>query len=607
MAEIKNFGISGVGTNVQLGKAGPRLKVNAGTVEARNAADDSLAVIRAANAVTDNDVVTLAQLNTSVANAGVADGFHLKMGNVVTDGDGSWLPGAITITDDSKMSDVVDKMNTVLGLLTPPSPPAFPNANALTVSNTSGSTPVLSNGVTDNSGGGSGYTPGSAVTRVITTVNSNAFNDMGPGNSGTVQLLINGTLVGSKALTGTGDASTTNGLVIADQKDFPVATPGFWKSVDISVAAGADLTGINKFKLNHTGAGATSDVYFVRDTVTAVPAVTTVSLAQANAGTLAYSSSVPHYGTGASLTAGLSISNLAGQTYYGGADPLVISGTNSIFSAATYTYSNMGLTTPFAANTTTAQAISAVTITVNGTTHGSGTVSAIAKNVNGSSTSTALTAQVVLVKNGTAAAAKVDELSIPVSGLGSSPNALNAIRVNKGSGDTPNTAVTAWSNTNTLTSYDAAVVAGVLTCNNTDYSTGAFLPIGPNLSGRGTAQYATFSFKRTALSQFKIVVTGSYAGCWISLPNISDNAGVSPNALGGAWWNAFQPYDGAGLPGETGDTVAGCASGTVMNGASGTFSITFGTASSTSATGNEILVRFRLNTGQSITALSFTN
>ena len=69
----------------------------------------------------------------------------------------------------------------------------------------------------------------------------------------------------------------------------------------------------------------------------------------------------------------------------------------------------------------------------------------------------------------------------------------------------------------------------------------------------------------------------------------------------------FKAYDGAGAPGEAGDTDAGCALGAVMNGASGTFQITFGTLSSTGATGNEILVRIRLNAGQSITGLSFSN
>jgi hypothetical protein len=44
-----------------------------------------------------------------------------------------------------------------------------------------------------------------------------------------------------------------------------------------------------------------------------------------------------------------------------------------------------------------------------------------------------------------------------------------------------------------------------------------------------------------------------------------------------------------------------------MTGGSGAFNITFGTQSSTNATDNLILVRFKLATGQSITALSFSN
>ncbi len=44
-----------------------------------------------------------------------------------------------------------------------------------------------------------------------------------------------------------------------------------------------------------------------------------------------------------------------------------------------------------------------------------------------------------------------------------------------------------------------------------------------------------------------------------------------------------------------------------MSGASGTFALTFGAQSSTNAAGNVILVRFRLNAGQSVTALAFSN
>ncbi len=44
-----------------------------------------------------------------------------------------------------------------------------------------------------------------------------------------------------------------------------------------------------------------------------------------------------------------------------------------------------------------------------------------------------------------------------------------------------------------------------------------------------------------------------------------------------------------------------------MTGASGTFTAVFGPQSSSNAISNFIYVRFRLNAGQSITALSFSN
>jgi hypothetical protein len=157
-----------------------------------------------------------------------------------------------------------------------------------------------------------------------------------------------------------------------------------------------------------------------------------------------------------------------------------------------------------------------------------------------------------------------------------------------------------------LATYEASVVAGVLSNDVTDYATG-YLPVGPDYStGRAGAQYATFAFDRSALSAFKIIVSGSYAGCWVKLPGVTDQSNISPNAPNG-WMNAFASYTGAGVPGNSADTTAGCALGGVMTGASGTFQITFGTQSSTNATGNQVLVRLKLNAGQSITALSFSN
>lgn len=64
MADVFEFGLNGIGTNVKLGKGGPRVKNNAGVVEARNTADNAFAVVRAADPVALDDVVTKRYLET---------------------------------------------------------------------------------------------------------------------------------------------------------------------------------------------------------------------------------------------------------------------------------------------------------------------------------------------------------------------------------------------------------------------------------------------------------------------------------------------------------------------------------------------------------------
>jgi hypothetical protein len=44
-----------------------------------------------------------------------------------------------------------------------------------------------------------------------------------------------------------------------------------------------------------------------------------------------------------------------------------------------------------------------------------------------------------------------------------------------------------------------------------------------------------------------------------------------------------------------------------MTGSSGTFTCVFGTSSSSGDLNNRILIRWKLNSGQSITAMSFSN
>ena len=127
------------------------------------------------------------------------------------------------------------------------------------------------------------------------------------------------------------------------------------------------------------------------------------------------------------------------------------------------------------------------------------------------------------------------------------------------------------------------------------------MPVGPDLSGRtaGNAQYFTFKFVRTALSKFGIVFTtnGSttgIAGIWCAMPGTI--AGY-PSGSTNKWLSLAIDTSVSG----------GCALGgnLVLNGANSTQTLncSFGTASSSNATNNEIWVRVKLAQGQSISAL----
>ena len=58
MSDIKKYGLSGIGSNVELGKDGLRIKDTGSRIEFRDNTDSNLVPIRAATPVTDDDVVT---------------------------------------------------------------------------------------------------------------------------------------------------------------------------------------------------------------------------------------------------------------------------------------------------------------------------------------------------------------------------------------------------------------------------------------------------------------------------------------------------------------------------------------------------------------------
>jgi hypothetical protein len=212
----------------------------------------------------------------------------------------------------------------------------------------------------------------------------------------------------------------------------------------------------------------------------------------------------------------------------------------------------------------------------------------------------------VLYKTGTST--QIEETSLTVTSVGTGSG--NALRiVNPGSTDTPTiSANTAFnSQSSTLETYDATVVAAVLKHDVTNYSTG-YLPVGPDLSsGRSGAQYFTFRFTRTVVSKFDILYSGQIAGLWVALPGSTIDSTSSLNG----WLDCSTAYAGSGVPGANtgagGNGSNGCSIGGTAtlntNVTNKAVTATFGTVSSSSTATNEIIVRVKLTSGQTVTTL----
>lgn len=504
---------------------------------------------------------------------------------------------AVGLSSTTKIVDAVDSLNEILGLLLPDAPTAFGGATlALSTASTSA---LLVSGATNNSTNAA-PSAGSSVTRITsTTATSAVIEDRGDGTAGTMSILGNGATVGGESFTFTeniGDAKTSGVLRITDNKWTVPA--GFYQTFDSQIVGLSASVGINDMLLRHSISGDSNLVTFVRDDVTSNPVVSNVSAVEATK-TGAFSSGIEHYGAGSTFTVGADATNLSGQTYKSGTI-LSMSGPGTTIN---FTAGQGGLASPLAANTLNFS-MTGQTFTIGGNNKtNNGRISVTASNPNGSSAAVQNSTP-LLVLSGTGGIID-DQLDAPGTIVGSR---LYLTAASKNT-DTPSALTnSAWVSTQSLAdagyTHEAAVVGGVLRSDQTNYSTG-YLPSGnPDYSGKDSAQYVTYKFSQSARSSLSIAITGTYAGLWIALPGVSDNNSISPAALSGVWWNAYALYNGSGVPGRSGDTTAGCASGSVASGTSGTVAITFGTQSSTNSTNNDIYVRIKLTAGQSITALS---
>lgn len=620
MSEMKKFGLTGIGSDVQFGKRGSRFKNEDGKFQARDLQDAQFVRISAADPIEDQDLVTKRYVEGLVGDIEVdytikvpEDGEH---GGAIN----SWQVG------QTSYSTALDNLNELLGRLVPGSAPPLGN---FSINITGATTRLLAFGADDNTGGdmpAAGTTVSALYSDTIVSTqanggtggtggdregnNGNLFHD---GSAGVLTALINGQADGQINLTEDSNVTSNGAIQIVANPDYPAETPGFYRAIRarINKTSGVPL-GYNNARMTHSTTGATNVISWVHDDI--LPVEVEGEYYSHNTSVGKYSSGVKHLTDGDSIEVGGTLKNLTGQTY---TDAKVIEFTTSpSIGAVNFNAAQLGTGLMFPLFKDLAPQ------TLNGKSFEVSNINprfvesvmrVQAWNPSGSSDVKVITGDRILVyTNALEGANKPHETRI----TGSFKNAYRYYLGAEFTGDTPSGTLPAPSSTNwdqeqslaaTGYAHEAVIVAGVLRQDRRNYTTGFIPPSTVDYTTKDGVQYATFVFNQETLSNISINITGNYAGLWIALPGISDNPSISPLALGGNWWDAFKLYNGAGVPGRLGNPEAGCAVGARATGGTGTVNLTFGTESSTNATNNAVIIRVRLNSGQSITGISINN
>ena len=528
-----------------------------------------------------------------------------------------FLPGAVGIDTGDYTKDSVNEINFILGKLVP-KPPATIFNEPFSLSGLG--VARLCSGFTPTNGTNGDLTPlaGTVYSRNFDdTVTSNYITEYGPGDVGTVTGFINAVGVGTTDLSVGSNDGIYDSLQIANNKDafFSSRNPGinseFYEVYDARLIDAPSPEGFNKAfiqQFQYT----TQKAFWYEDPSTITAPVLTVSTPIAPPSpTLNYSSGVPHYTESSSnaFVYVITCENATGDMYTQN-NFLSSSGQTTGFqNGGTKSYTDFagGLNPPtqnFGVGTGVTCLVSQSPRNLHQTVNTDATKFSTytASTPYGSDAVRATITPAVNMMGTTARTDIIDEDNIAVNTIGTGSG--NATRVNAGAaGDNPTPVYTSFIASSAVVDYESIVRGGTLRHDQTDYSSGSWLPVGPDYTaGRTGAQYFQMNFIRSQVSEFKIVVTGSYAGCWVCMP---DNSTWTSSLSGtNGWANMFQSYRGAGVPTSA---EPGCSSGGVMNGSGGSFTCVFGTESSSNDSNNRILIRWRLNSGQSITAMSFTS
>ena len=575
---------------------------------------DSIARVTA-NAAFDkaNSANVLAQAAFNYANNISLTGNTINLGSNTV---GQLVSNAVTLTTATKVTDGLALINNVLGKLVPASPTAFPGATGLSISSLS--TYRMTDFVqTDNTTtGGKSVAGGSTVTSVrrASSYTTNTFGDLGPGDSGNLSLQKNNVSTGNVTFSSTTANGTYSNLIITDSVDYSVKSggaSGFWRSFDAQ-GSGTVSAGWNEIYLAHTGASNTATVSWYYDSsAPGTPTFASASIVPLSP-SLTYSSTIPHYNSSTTFLLGVNVSKLSGDMFPTSNTFFTGTAGGSFQAPASNTYSGVGITYPLAQNLYVSSGNVTVNTTASITTGFSSsstgpTVTVDNSYATGSQVFTTALANTVLRKTGTASS--MEETTITFSSTVGTGSGLAARIINPGTTDTPTFTASASlfdSQSSTLTANDATIVAATLKHDQTNYST-TYLPVGPNLStGRTGSQYFTFRFVRTSVSKFDIQFTGTIAGLFVALPGSTIDTSSTLNG----WLDMSTAYAGSGVPGagSGGNGSNGCAVGGVVTLNSAVTAhrktCTFGTLSSSSTATNEIYVRIKLTSGQTVSALT---
>ena len=538
-----------------------------------------------------------------------------------------------------------------------PSAPASLSAKSITMADSAqGTNPHLCSGFDDNTGAATTLTAGNSLesstarrytttSTIDTTTASNFYN----GATGTLAAEINAANDGTKTFTATeGETGTFSSLVVSSNVDYDTVVSSYPQrfylvaSAKITKALSAYTVGVNAQRLTHSATGNTNYVHVVKDDITATPTTTIGTITENTAGTQRYVSGVPYYNTGSPdlQIAGTTVANFTGQAYQDAADPHEVdpgtsqeSTSGNVISNISYTYANIdgssSMLTGGIPNTDTgvSSAYTLGNLTAAITSSGVRAVQQIkarSKNANGtgsySESSTKIqvyTSSLLTLDNEAGGITVADSL-----GAGFDDDAVRISGFGSLSSDTPSLydssnanyyTDSAWSGAVTVAGTNEAISRfGTIKHFTTDLSSG-YLPAGPDLeTGRdgGEAQYYTFAFRRTTMANFNLTMSGKVSGMFIAAPGTAID---SASGLNG-WLDCSLTYGGSGVPGSDTGNGGNGSNGCAFNSgdrviddttySNQEFTFTLGTENATNATGNNILVRIKLNSGDSITALS---